>query len=72
MFWKLAGATGAFLLYAVALGFLGFFLSTTLVVAALSHLYGALPRRGVPAAALLSAGLWLLFVQILALPLPIV
>ena len=71
MLWKLAGATGAFLLYAAALGFLGFFLSTTLVVAGLSHLYGASPRRGVPAAALLSAALWLLFVQLLALPLPI-
>ena len=71
LFWKLAGATGAFLVYGVALGVLGFFLSTTLVVAALSHLYGASPRSGVPAAALLSAGLWLLFVRLLALPLPI-
>jgi putative tricarboxylic transport membrane protein len=71
MLWKLAGATSAFLLYAVALAVLGFVLSTTLVVAALSHLYGASPRRGVPAAAMLSAALWLLFVRLLALPLPI-
>ena len=50
---------------------LGFVLSTTLVVAALSHLYGARPGRGVTAALLLSIGLWLLFVRVLALPLPV-
>jgi putative tricarboxylic transport membrane protein len=68
---KLAAATVAFLTYSVALTSLGFFLSTTLVVAALSHLYGAPVRHGVPAAALLSGALWLLFVHLLALPLPV-
>lgn len=68
---KLVAATLVFLTYSVALAPLGFFLSTTLVVAALSHLYGAPARRGVPAAALLSGALWLLFVYLLALPLPV-
>jgi len=68
---KLAGACAAFLLYPLALEVLGFVLSTTLVVGALSHLYGAPPKRGVPAAALLSVALWLLFVRLLALPLPV-
>ncbi|HSH74736.1 MAG TPA: tripartite tricarboxylate transporter TctB family protein [Longimicrobiales bacterium] len=68
---QLAGATAAFLAYTVALDVLGFVLSTTLVVAALSHLYGARPGRGVTAALLLSIGLWLLFVRVLALPLPV-
>lgn len=67
----LGAATAAFLAYPLALDFLGFWLSTTLVVAALSHLYGAPPRRGVPAAGLLAGALWLLFVELLALPLPI-
>lgn len=69
--WKLTGAGAAFFLYAISLGFLGFFVSTTLVVAALSHLYGAAPQRGLPTATLLSTVLWLLFVQLLDLPLPI-
>ena len=64
-------ATVAFLAYAVSLPLVGFFLSTTLVVASLSHLYGATPRRGITAASLLSGALWLLFVQLLSLPLPI-
>lgn len=68
---KLAAATAAFLVYPLALPVLGFVLSTTLVVATLSHLYGAAARHGLPAAAALSAGLWLLFVRVLALPLPI-
>jgi len=37
--------------YALVLPWLGFLLSTTLVVAALSHLFFAAPRRSVPAAA---------------------
>ena len=69
--WKLAGAAGAFLLYALALEVVGFFLSTTMVVSVLSYLYGAPLQRGIPAAVLLSAAFWVLFVRILALPLPI-
>lgn len=68
---KIAAATAAFALYALALGFVGFFLSTTWVVATLSHLYGAPPRHGIPTAAFLAGALWLLFVRILSLPLPI-
>ena len=68
---RMALATSAFLGYAVALGWLGFLLSTTLLVAALSHLFDAVPRRSVPAAAALAFALWLLFVWVLALPLPV-
>ncbi len=68
---RMALASSAFLGYAIALPWLGFLLSTTLVVAALSHLFDAAPRRGVPAAAALAVALWLLFVWVLALPLPV-
>ena len=68
---RIAAAVAAFLLYSVALPFIGFFLATTLIVAALSHLYGAPPLRGISAAATLSAVLWLLFVRLLSLPLPV-
>jgi putative tricarboxylic transport membrane protein len=68
---KMAAAAGAFLAYAMTLALLGFFAATTLVVAALSLLYGAPPAKAFAAAAALAAGLWLLFVQLLGLPLPI-
>jgi putative tricarboxylic transport membrane protein len=68
---RMALASTAFLGYAIALPWLGFLLSTTLVVAALSHLFFAEPRRSVPAAAALAFVLWLLFVWVLALPLPV-
>jgi putative tricarboxylic transport membrane protein len=68
---KLVGAAAAFLLYPLALPVLGFFTSTTLVVASLSWLYGAPLSYGAAAAAALSGALWLLFVRVLALPLPI-
>jgi putative tricarboxylic transport membrane protein len=68
---KIGAAAAAFLLYAIALPFIGFFVSTTLVVACLSGLYGAPVRRGLPAAALVAGTLWLLFVWALALPLPV-
>jgi len=68
---RVAGAAVAFALYAPALPVLGFFVATTVVVGALARLYGAPLRHGVPAAAALAATLWLLFVQLLALPLPI-
>lgn len=64
-------AASVFLGYALVLPWLGFLLSTTLVVAALSHLFHAPPRRSVPAAAALAVALWLLFVWVLALPLPV-
>jgi len=68
---RIVAAAAAFFIYALALEAIGFFVSTTLVVAALSHLYGAPPRQGIPSAAVLAGLLWLLFVRLLALPLPI-
>lgn len=68
---RMIGAVLAFLGYAAALPFLGFFTATALVVTALSLLYrGPLVGSAVAATAL-SAGLWLLFVWILSLPLPV-
>ena len=61
----------AFLAYAALLPWLGFFLSTTLVVGVLGILFRG-PRLGSAVTGLaLSAVLWLLFVQLLSLPLPI-
>ncbi|GEM_PF-353984 len=61
----------AFLVYGLLLPWLGFFLSTSLVVAVLGLLFGG-PRRGSALAGLsLAATLWLLFVVLLSLPLPI-
>lgn len=68
---RVGAATAAFVLYALALPFIGFFTSTTLVVAVLARLFGAAPIKGVPAAALLSGALWLIFVKGLGLLLPI-
>ena len=68
---RMVAAVAAFLLYAAALPWLGFFLSTTLVVTVLALLYRGPPVRAVVSAALLSAGLWLLFVRLLSLPLPV-
>lgn len=68
---RMGGAVAAFLLYAAALPWLGFFLSTTLVVTVLALLYRGPPVASVAAAAMLSGALWLLFVQALSLPLPV-
>ena len=68
---RMAGAILAFLVYAAALPFLGFFTSTTLVMTALALLYRGPPLASVAASAALSGGLWLLFVRILSLPLPV-
>jgi len=68
---RMAGAAGAFVGYAVVLPYVGFFLSTTAVVTALSVLYGGPPLKGTLAAATLAGALWLLFVSVLGLPLPI-
>ena len=68
---RMAGAAGSFVGYAVVLPYVGFFLSTTAVVTALSLLYGGPPLKGTLAAAALSGALWLLFVSVLGLPLPI-
>ncbi len=62
--------SAALIVYGLALPWLGFLISTTAVVASLSHLFGASPRRGLPAALALTVGLWIVFVRVLALPLP--
>lgn len=67
----MAAAAAAFLLYTVALPFLGFFASTTLVVLALALLYRGPPLPSLGAALVLSGALWLLFAALLSLPLPI-
>jgi putative tricarboxylic transport membrane protein len=68
---RMSGAVAVFLGYAAALPFLGFFLSTTLVVAGLAILFGGPWKGGLAAGLTLSAALWLLFVYALALPLPV-
>jgi len=68
---RAGAAAGTFLIYAAALPVVGFFASTTLVVAVLSRLFGARWRQALTAAAALSAVLWLLFNQGLGLALPI-
>ena len=68
---RMGGAVGAFLVYAAVLPALGFWISTTLAVAALSILFGGDMLRSVAAAAALSSVLWYLFVWALRLPLPL-
>lgn len=68
---RLAAAVLALVAYALALPFVGFFTSTTLVVGGLALLYRGPPVASLAAAALLSGALWLLFVRALALPLPV-
>lgn len=64
-------AAVSFAAYALFLPLLGFFLSTALVIVALARLFGG-PWRPVLASALATAGgLWLLFVALLRLPLPV-
>lgn len=68
---RMGGAALAFLAYAAILPWIGFFLATTLVVAALAVLYRGPVQGSVTAGLTLAAALWLLFVRILALPLPV-
>jgi putative tricarboxylic transport membrane protein len=68
---RMAWAALAFLAYSALLPWIGFFLSTTLVVAVLAVLYRG-PRVGSLVTGLvLTSSLWLLFVRLLALPLPV-
>lgn len=68
---RMVGSVAAFLLYAAALPWLGFFLSTTLVVTALALLYRGPILGSIAGAAALSGALWILFVRALSLPLPV-
>ena len=68
---RMTGAVVAFLVYAAVLPWLGFFVSTALVVAALARLYQGPVWPSLVVGAVLSGGLWLLFVELLSLPLPL-
>jgi len=68
---RMGAGSVALLVYGIVLPWLGFLISTTAVVAALSHLFGAPPKRSVSAALALTLGLWVVFVRLLALPLPV-
>jgi len=68
---RMIGAVAVFLVYALVLSGVGFFVSTTLVVTALALLYRGPLLASLTSAAILSGTLWLLFVEILSLPLPI-
>jgi len=64
-------AAGTFMVYGLALPWIGFFVSTTLVVAVLGGLFRGPKLGSVVAGAGLAAILWLLFVPVLSLPLPV-
>jgi putative tricarboxylic transport membrane protein len=68
---RMSGAALAFLTYAAVLPWIGFFLATTLVVAALAMIYRGPVRGSFAAGITLAATLWLLFVRVLSLPLPV-
>ncbi len=68
---RMVAAIVAFLAYAAALPWIGFFLSTAGVVSILSRLYDGPRLQSVAAAGALAGILWLLFVAILGLPLPV-
>lgn len=68
---RMTGATAAFGAYAALIAPLGFVVSTTATVSALSLLFGAPWKKAVGAALTLSVVLWYLFVWVLGLPLPL-
>ncbi len=61
----------SFVVYSYALAPLGFLLSTTLEMGALSRLFGASWGRGLLAGALLAGALYVIFVFGLGIPLPL-
>jgi putative tricarboxylic transport membrane protein len=68
---RMVGAVGAFVVYALTLAPFGFWLSTTVVMGLLSGLFGGPARRGWAVGAVFAAALWVLFVNVLGLPLPV-
>ncbi|MEM7415832.1 MAG: tripartite tricarboxylate transporter TctB family protein [Gemmatimonadota bacterium] len=64
-------ACGCFVAYSLVLPWIGFFAATALVVCAVGLLFRGPPRGTVAAGLLTSGALWLLFVRVLQLPLPI-
>lgn len=69
--WRMAGAVAAFIGYALVMPWIGFFAATSLVVLALALLYRGPLLPSAMAALGLSGVLWLLFVALLSLPLPV-
>jgi putative tricarboxylic transport membrane protein len=69
--WAVWGAAGSFVVYALALEPLGFLLSTVAELVVLSMLLGGRPVRSAIAGAAFSGALYLIFVKVLGLPLPI-
>lgn len=68
---RVAGGAAAFVVYALTLEVVGFFVATTLVVSALGVGFSAPPRRAAAVGLVVSAALWGLFVGLLGLPLPV-
>ena len=68
---RMVGAVAALLAYAALLAPLGFFTATTGAMTVLSLLFGAPPRKALGAAAGLAALMWVGFVYVLGLPLPL-
>jgi putative tricarboxylic transport membrane protein len=68
---RMVGAVATLLAYALLLATLGFFGATTGALTALSLLFGASFRKALGAAAGLAALLWVGFVYVLGLPLPL-
>lgn len=68
---RMTAALAVFLAYAACLPWVGFFLSTTMVVAGLAVLFGGPWKGGLAAGLTLSASLWMLFARVLSLPLPV-
>ena len=68
---RLVGAAGVLLIYPLVLPFLGFVLTTGGVVTGLSLLFGGPPLKSAGAAFLFAGGLYLLFVHLLGVPLPV-
>jgi putative tricarboxylic transport membrane protein len=68
---RMAAGSAVLLVYGIVLPWIGFLISTTVVVAALSRLFGAALVGSVSAAVALTLGLWVVFVRVLSLPLPV-
>jgi putative tricarboxylic transport membrane protein len=68
---RLVGAAAVLLVYPLVLPFLGFVVTTWGVVTGLSLLFGGPPLKSAGAAFLFAGGLYLLFVHVLGVPLPV-
>lgn len=66
-----AAVAGSFLGYAALLPVAGFFVATTVEMVLLSVLFGGRPVKSLLASAAFATGLWILFVRLLGLSLPV-